>query len=71
VYSALRSLAQDVAALRDRAEHAFAALHDFPPETPVDDIPAGCPGWARHNPDIPPCQHCPFESLCFGASVGF
>ena len=70
VYTTLRILAQDVDALRGRAEHAFAALRGFPASIPVDAIPAGCPGWGVNNPDITPCQHCPLESDCFIASIG-
>jgi hypothetical protein len=67
MYTTLRTLAQEVDALRDRVGHALAAVRGFPESIHVDDIPDGCPGWTMSEPAMPPCQQCPHKWDCFEA----
>lgn len=67
MYTTLRTLAQEVDALRDRVGHALAAVRGFPASIHVDEIPDGCPGWTMSEPDMPPCQQCPHKWDCFEA----
>jgi hypothetical protein len=67
MYTTVCTLARHVDALRDRVGHALAAVRGFPESIHVDEIPEGCLGWGMSEPEMPPCQYCPYESDCFEA----